>query len=795
MPNSGLLFVAQNALGGKSLFQSDGSAAGTKEWAALPTGSISGLQSLGNGLAAFQLDGSAVWVTDGTAAGMRLLGTGAELTTLRPGIAVFTTALPYDVNGTTGVDKGLGTTDGVSVTMVAGFGTSLIGGTNIRTRTIASDLTPQGDGSAAFVMLARDSRPAIATETTASTASYVPAATPDRFRTWFQEVTSGGVHALAIDVAGAATPTISPLGFFNPLPPASLVAVGDIADWTRLDGDRAIVSYRPDSGSAGGNVVDARGVEPWVVSASTATLLADVNPAGDSTPQGLANVGASRVAFSADDGGGLGREVWITDGTPAGTISLGDLRPGALGSDAAGFTALSGGRFVFGADDGVAGRELWVSDGTPGGTRLLADLLPGGDGSNPQNFTALGDGRVAFTTVNGLWVTDGTAAGITGFGAGLVASNLAATRLFDGMNSTAQPFWIFGAPIPGTARDDALRGTGFNDTFFWSAGDDVMDGGLGVDSVSYREFNLRQWTPSFTPTDGLKLSRQGESDLLISINRASFIDGELVFDAEAPIAVVTRLYQAALGRGPDQAALDQGTSQLQLGIDTANAPVRRGLTTNELAASIIASADFQATHGASQTNSEYVTGLYTIGLGRAPDTAGLNFWTSFLAGGGSRAEVLTGFAQSAEMRSNTATRIATGLWDVDEASVQVARLYLAALDRVPELPGFLDSRNYLFSAPPAGLPGPSLKGLADIMLRGVEFNATPAGDDVAFVTRLYNQALNRAPEAAGLASWTSAMQAGLSRAEVLLGISESAEHIALSRSLVMPETSAGIVFA
>jgi ELWxxDGT repeat protein len=66
MPKSGLLFVAQNASGGKSLFQSDGSAAGTRELAALPSGTISGLQALGNGLAAFQIrEGSYVWLTEG----------------------------------------------------------------------------------------------------------------------------------------------------------------------------------------------------------------------------------------------------------------------------------------------------------------------------------------------------------------------------------------------------------------------------------------------------------------------------------------------------------------------------------------------------------------------------------------------------------------------------------------------------------------------------------------------------------------------------------------------------------
>jgi ELWxxDGT repeat protein len=721
----------------------------------------------------------------------------SDITVLRPGVAAF-------LSSDTGDRTELLFTDGVSSSSTNIFATisSQRFSTTIK---ISKDVTPQGDGSAAFTITTSGFnllRGSFSDESTSSTSQYKPAASTERYGAWFQTFSYGAYGpntGFASDVAGSLAPTHDRNG-----EPSNTVAVGDIAGWARLDGNRAILSHRPNDPQTPGGLVDNRGIELWLVTGSALTLLADINPAGASIPLALANIGGGRVAFNADAGNGLGRELWITDGTVAGTKAVGDLRPGAAGSEPTGFTATTGGRFVFSADDGVAGRELWVSDGTTAGTRLLVDLLPGAAGSDPQNFTALADGRVAFTATGatgaGLWVTDGTAAGTVAFGAGLAASNLAATTLFDGVNRTATPDFFFGTYFPalivGSARDDALRGTVLGDTIYWSAGDDVLDGGAGTDTASYRGFNERAWTTSYKPVDGLKLSRAGETDTLISIEKLSFIDGDLTFDAESATAVVTRLYQLALGRAPDPQALNQGSTQLQLGINTANAPVKAGLTMSQLAANIIASDGFQAVHGASQTDAGFVSDLYTIGLGRAAEDSGLSFWTNVLATGGSRADVLTGFSQSAEMRTKTAGALSTGLWDVDETSAQVARLYLAALDRTPDLPGFIANRDFITPAPPAGQPllG-TLKGVAAGMLASPEFNRIPAGDDSAFVTRLYAQALDRAPEPTGLAFWTAQLKAGLSRADVLLGFSESAEHQLISAPYVMPADGHGIVFA
>ena len=167
----------------------------------------------------------------------------------------------------------------------------------------------------------------------------------------------------------------------------------------------------------------------------------------------------------ADDGTS-GRELWRSDGTPAGTARVGDINPGSpdgvageltatpLGllfaaddgasgvepwrsdpeagtaqlanvaaddsvssSFPSGFVVL-GGEVLFSADDGDSGRELWAADGTDPGTRRLKDINPNGDGFSVfTDFARLGD-AVFFAADDGehgteLWRSDGTTEGTT----------------------------------------------------------------------------------------------------------------------------------------------------------------------------------------------------------------------------------------------------------------------------------------------------------------------------------------------------------------------------------------------
>lgn len=88
-----------------------------------------------------------------------------------------------------------------------------------------------------------------------------------------------------------------------------------------------------------------------------------------------------------------GEELWITDGTIAGTRLVKDITPGAIGSYPSELTIV-GNRLYFQANDGSTGQELWTSDGTTTGTRLVRDLRQGVPqetmSSSPTFLRALG---------------------------------------------------------------------------------------------------------------------------------------------------------------------------------------------------------------------------------------------------------------------------------------------------------------------------------------------------------------------------------------------------------------------
>ncbi len=122
-----------------------------------------------------------------------------------------------------------------------------------------------------------------------------------------------------------------------------------------------------------------------------------------------------KVVFAARTASGS--EPWVTDGTRAGTSLLKDINPGPKGSyPFGGFNGevKLGDRLFFIADDGKHGGELWVTDGTAAGTKMVKEIFPGPAGPSPRCLLAW-KGAVYFFAWNGkswgLWKSDGKAAG------------------------------------------------------------------------------------------------------------------------------------------------------------------------------------------------------------------------------------------------------------------------------------------------------------------------------------------------------------------------------------------------
>jgi len=120
-----------------------------------------------------------------------------------------------------------------------------------------------------------------------------------------------------------------------------------------------------------------------------------------------------------------------------------------------------------------------------------------------------------------------------------------------------------------------------------------------------------------------------------------------------------------------------------------------------------------------------------------------------------------------------ALRFADGTLHLDSsgAAGQVWRLYHAAFGRAGEATGLGAWAEALEAR------ATTLAGVAEGFAASAEF-ARRWGhlDDVSFVAGLYADVLGRAPDAAGLDGWAAQLAKGTSRAEVLLGFSESAEY-------------------
>ena len=134
------------------------------------------------------------------------------------------------------------------------------------------------------------------------------------------------------------------------------------------------------------------GNELWRTNGTPAgtSMVADVSPGPASTfINGIFSAGG-RIYFS--DGESV---TWVSGGTAVSTRLL--VRAGTYAAaDAPAIT--NGALLSMRTND--EGAELWSTNGTPAGTHLLADIKPGAEGSYPSNFERIGDYQYFIATID-----------------------------------------------------------------------------------------------------------------------------------------------------------------------------------------------------------------------------------------------------------------------------------------------------------------------------------------------------------------------------------------------------------
>lgn len=221
---------------------------------------------------------------------------------------------------------------------------------------------------------------------------------------------------------------------------------------------------------------------------------------------------------------------------------------------------------------------------------------------------------------------------------------------------------IFGAEgddiLDGGEGNDILDGGEGDDIFYTGVGNDTVRGGIGNDVVRYDDrFNHFDFNPA---EDHIVVqSDEGDStDSLYDIEMLQFgdiaLDANRVMDLLNLEAAVTRLYNALLGRNPDNNGFLFWLNDIDF----------RGNTLQGVSGAFAGSEEYIARFGA-QSNEEFVNQLYNNILLRDPDQTGYDYWMNEIEATGDRSGMIVSFANSQEYIEAQATGVSNYLDNVN----------------------------------------------------------------------------------------------------------------------------------
>ena len=543
--------------------------------------------------------------------------------------------------------------------------------------------------------------------------------------------------------------------------------------------------------------VDNEAAGPLFVTDPVTGLASELAVLPGSTPNDLVSTGPL-VLFNA--GNGAGNALWRTDGTVGGTVQVA-VPAAPAGLDPTSLYAFDGGALFtgYGADNAV---DVYFTDGTTAGTREIAafapQVQPGIFGGYlnllppTASFDPIGTlgGRVVFVGPGnnpngggyGLWSTDGTAAGTTPIAAtsqAPVGSSvvLGGRLLYVAGADNFTEFVTSGLYATDGTAAGSVEVSALGTASAQSQATDLTLVGAGaVFEVVTSNANAAPFTTTLWATDGTAAGTRPIVPDLYATGITALGDGEAVFAGTS----------GQDASGPTGLYITDGTA-------AGTREVVAGLSPTSITALANGTAEF-ASGGAL-----YVTDGTAAGTRMVPGTAGLNPTSitaapSPLAFTGTQAQydlapTAAGALQARDLSAPGATlalpdaRVltfgdaTTAVFDPSGNAEAVARIYLAAYGQSPDLAGLLA---YTQQADAGTV---SLAQIAAAAPVSAQFLAAGPLTDAQFVTKLYQNADGRAPDASGLAGYTQALASGQTRGQVLLAIAESPEARVHSQSV------------
>lgn len=185
--------------------------------------------------------------------------------------------------------------------------------------------------------------------------------------------------------------------------------------------------------------------------------------------------------------------------------------------------------------------------------------------------------------------------------------------------------------LMGGGGDDVLVGGSGNDFLQGDENDDILNGTDGIDTAVYRglmdNFSISLSQDSATLED--RIGIEG-IDTLTEIETVQFLDQSFELEkhngvsllSEEALRNLTELYLAYFNRAPDALGLTfWGTAM-----------VKDGLSTAEIASLFFEQPETRGLYQGKSTG-DFVADVYSNVLGRAPDSAGSQFWTEKIENG------------------------------------------------------------------------------------------------------------------------------------------------------------------